>query len=106
MKKDSGSKKNSIGFKMGEFEKAKFMKKKSNEEIKGEVIENLQDYLKKIILYFFSINFNPNDATLEFLELTLKNINEIFDKKYESFEFNCCFLNFLFNHVFCEKDEI
>jgi hypothetical protein len=62
MKKDSGSKKNHIGFKMEEFEKAKFMKKQ-NEVIKGDIIENLQDYLKKIILYFFSINHNPNNFT-------------------------------------------
>ena len=45
-----------MGFKMGEFEKAKFMKKKTNNEIKEEVIENMHDYIKKIILYFLSIN--------------------------------------------------
>lgn len=106
MKKESGNKKLQIGFKMGEFEKAKFMKKKANNEIKGEVIENLHDYIKKIILYFFSINLTPSSATLEFLELNLKNIHEVFDRKYDNIDFNCCFLNFLFNHVFCEKDEI
>ena len=82
------------------------MKKKSNNEIKEEVIENMHDYIKKIILYFLSINSTPNQFTFDFLELTLKNIYEIFDKKYENIDFNCCFLNFLFSHVFVEKDDI
>ena len=59
-----------------------------------------------MILYFYSINKIPNDNTLKYLKLSAENVSDILDKKFENTEFNQCFINYLFQLIFCEIDEI